>query len=491
MKDLLHIHPADTVAVALTDRPGIPAGHKIALRDIAEGEDVVKYGDPIGHATRPIAKGELVDHHNLATNLRGTLDYSALRPLEDPQPPMVECPQTFMGYLRPDGQAGIRNDIWIVPTVGCVNGICQRIAERAGRGTAILSFSHPYGCSQLGDDHENTRLILRDLVLHPNAGGVLVVGLGCENNQPREFERLLGDYDRSRIRFLVTQEVEGDEVEEGVRIVQELYAQAQTFQRQPLPLSLLRVGLKCGGSDGFSGLTANPLLGRFSDWLCMKQGGTTILTEVPEMFGAEHLLMQRAASEEILQQIVRLINDFKQYYLSHGQPVGENPSPGNKAGGISTLEEKALGCTQKSGSSPVRGVLSYGERLCEMKAEGETEEGRTPSGLHLLSAPGNDLVASTALAAAGCQLVLFTTGRGTPFSTFVPTLKVSTNTDLFQRKQHWMDFDAGTLVSSGEAMESLLTRFTDLIVATANGMPTRAEQAGIHDIAIWKDGVTL
>ena len=280
-------------------------------------------------------------------------------------------------------------------------------------------------------------------------------------------------------------------MEEGVRIVQELYAQAQTFQRQPLPLSLLRVGLKCGGSDGFSGLTANPLLGRFSDWLCMKQGGTTILTEVPEMFGAEHLLMQRAASEEILQQIVRLINDFKQYYLSHGQPVGENPSPGNKAGGISTLEEKALGCTQKSGSSPVRGVLSYGERLCEMKAEGETEEGRTPSGLHLLSAPGNDLVASTALAAAGCQLVLFTTGRGTPFSTFVPTLKVSTNSDLFQRKQHWMDFDAGTLVSSGEAMESLLTRFTDLIIATANGMPTRAEQAGIHDIAIWKDGVTL
>ena len=498
MKEFLQIHPADTVAVALTDRPGIPAGHKFALRDIAEGENVIKYGNPIGHATRPIHKGELVDHHNLATNLSGTLDYSGItaKASGNASLPLRGDSEgaSFMGYPRSDGQVGIRNDIWVIPTVGCVNNICQRIAERAGRGTAILHFSHPYGCSQLGDDHESTRLILRDMILHPNAGGVLVVGLGCENNQPRELEQLLGDYDHSRIRFLVAQEVEGDEVEVGAQIVRELYAQAQTYQRVPVPISFLRVGLKCGGSDGFSGLTANPLLGAFSDWLCAR-GGTTILTEVPEMFGAEHLLMQRAASEEILQQTIRLINDFKEYYLSHGQPVGENPSPGNKAGGISTLEEKALGCTQKSGSSPVCGVLAYGQRLVSSNAGGAgtplPSQEAPGSGLHLLCAPGNDLVASTALAAAGCQLVLFTTGRGTPFSTFVPTLKVATNSDLFRRKPHWMDFDAGTLVSADEPMEDLLVRFTKLIIAAANGTPTRAEQAGICDIAIWKNGVTL
>ena len=317
------------------------------------------------------------------------------------------------------------------------------------------------------------------MVLHPNAGGILVVGLGCENNQPREFEKLLGDYDRQRIRFLISQEVEGDEVEAGVKIVKELYEQAQKDERVSVPISKLRVGLKCGGSDGFSGITANPLLGAFSDWLCA-QGGTTILTEVPEMFGAEHLLMRRAISDEVLQDTIRLINDFKEYYLRHGQPVGENPSPGNKAGGISTLEEKALGCTQKSGTSPVCGVLAYGERLTS-----------DSSGLHLLSAPGNDLVASTALAAAGCQLVLFTTGRGTPFSTFVPTLKVSTNSDLARRKPQWIDFNAGVLLDD-VLMDELLQRFSAYVIDVASGRThTTAEQHGNAEFAIFKTGVTL
>ena len=489
MKAFLQINPTDTVAVALQDLPGIPAGHKFALRDIAAGEDVIKYGNPIGHASRDIRKGELVDHHNIATNLSGTLDYSSLTPLrlrlseaKNPSPvgegnQKGEEEATFLGYSRPDGQVGIRNDIWVIPTVGCVNGICRQIVEKAGVG---IHFPHNYGCSQLGDDHENTRLILRDMVLHPNAGGVLVVGLGCENNQPREFEKLLGDYDRQRIRFLISQEVEGDEVEAGVKIVKELYKQAQKDERVSVPISKLRVGLKCGGSDGFSGITANPLLGAFSDWLCA-QGGTTILTEVPEMFGAEHLLMRRAISDDVLQDTIRLINDFKEYYLRHGQPVGENPSPGNKAGGISTLEEKALGCTQKGGTSPVVGVLKYGDRL----------SAHYSSGLHLLSAPGNDLVASTALAAAGCQLVLFTTGRGTPFSTFVPTLKVATNSDLARRKPQWVDFDAGILISQSEPVDTLLKRFIMHVIAVANGHPTHAEEAHIHDMAIWKNGVTL
>lgn len=482
MKESIRINPADTVAVALQELPGIPAGHKFALRDIAAGEDIIKYGNPIGHALHAIRKGELVDHHNIATNLSGTLDYGEIRRECEESDSHSKFPSlTFPGYLRTDGRVGIRNDIWVIPTVGCVNGICRQIVEQAGVG---INFSHNYGCSQLGDDHENTRKILADMVLHPNAGGVLVVGLGCENNQPREFEKLLGDYDRQRIRFLIAQETEGNEVEAGAKIVRELYEQARSDERVPVPLSSLRVGLKCGGSDGFSGITANPLLGAFSDWLCAR-GGTTILTEVPEMFGAEHLLMRRAASDDVLKATIRLINNFKEYYLSHGQPVGENPSPGNKAGGISTLEEKALGCTQKSGTSPVRGVLEYGERLPAPSLE------CGPSGLFLLSAPGNDLVASTALAAAGCQLVLFTTGRGTPFSTFVPTLKVATNSDLAQHKPQWMDFDAGTLVSRDEPMDELLERFIACVLDIVGGQPTCAEQAHIHDMAIWKNGVTL
>ena len=508
------------MAVALQDLPDIPAGHKFALRDIASGEDVIKYGNPIGHATRDIRKGELVDHHNIATNLSGTLNYDEVKRDSSSDSSFSTLHSsslrsgaggtlfTFEGYPRPDGQVGIRNDIWVIPTVGCVNGICRQTVEKArktlsllpregeslatldscalasplpsreGSGVGLSNFPHNYGCSQLGDDHENTRLILRDMVLHPNAGGVLVVGLGCENNQPREFEKLLGDYDRQRIRFLICQEVEGDEVEAGVKIVKELYEQAQKDERVSVPISKLRVGLKCGGSDGFSGITANPLLGAFSDWICA-QGGTTILTEVPEMFGAEHLLIRRAISDDVLQDTIRLINDFKEYYLSHGQPVGENPSPGNKAGGISTLEEKALGCTQKSGTSPVCGVLKYGETL--------TSES---SGLHLLCAPGNDLVASTALAAAGCQMVLFTTGRGTPFSTFVPTLKVSTNSDLARRKPQWIDFNAGVLLEK-QTMDETLHDFCQLIIDVANGRPVHAEQAGTSEISIWKNGVTL
>ena len=520
MKEFLQINPVDTVAVALQDLPGIPAGHKFALRDIAEGEDIIKYGNPIGHATRDIRKGELVDHNNITTNLSGVIDYSSITPNANVNSRLslrgnLEG-SLFLGYPRPDGQVGIRNDIWVIPTVGCVNGICRQIVERARRDSppalpfregavtndseeitacqihsapsrkgraggesTILYFPHNYGCSQLGDDHENTRLILRDMVLHPNAGGVLVVGLGCENNQPREFEKLLGDYDRKRIRFLISQEVEGDEVEAGVEIVKQLYVQALTYERVPTPLSYLRVGLKCGGSDGFSGITANPLLGAFSDWLCA-QGGSTILTEVPEMFGAEHLLMRRAISDEVLQDTIHLINDFKEYYLSHGQPVGENPSPGNKAGGISTLEEKALGCTQKSGTSPVVGVLKYGERLSSTRA-----------GLHLLSAPGNDLVASTALAAAGCQLVLFTTGRGTPFSTFAPTLKVSTNSELARRKPQWIDFNAGVLLDD-VTMDKLLQQFTLYVIDVASGRSrTTAELHGNAEFAIFKTGVTL
>ena len=457
-----------------------PMGHKILISDTAAGTDIIKYGYPIGHAKEDLKAGQWVNENNLKTNLAGTLTYE-YKPVNE-KLDISDEHLTFNGYRRKNGEVGIRNEIWIVPTVGCVNGIAEKLAKMLEEETqlegidAIHAWHHNYGCSQLSGDHENTRKILRDIVLHPNAGAVLVLSLGCENNQPDLFEELLGDYDKDRIKFLVTQKVKGDEIEEGMNILRSLYDIAKNDKRTECPLSELRVGLKCGGSDGLSGITANPLVGEFSDFL-VAQGGTSILTEVPEMFGAETILMNRCKNEELFEQTVKLINDFKEYFLSHGEPVGENPSPGNKAGGISTLEDKALGCTQKCGRAPVSGVLGYGDRL-QVK------------GLNLLSAPGNDLVAATALAAAGCQIVLFTTGRGTPFGTFIPTMKISTNSNLFNNKPNWIDFNAGELVD-GTGMETLLRKFINKIISVANGEQTCNEKNGYREISIFKNGVTL
>ncbi|NDW12726.1 altronate dehydratase [Bacteroides sp. 214] len=492
---ILQINPADNVAVAIinlskgeqftingttiTLTEDVPAGHKFALKDFTEGEDVIKYGYPIGHTTKAKKVGDWMNENCIKTNLAGLLEYTY-----NPIDVTLDIPQenlTFKGYRRKNGEVGIRNEVWIIPTVGCVNGTVNELAEAlrketGGKGVdAIVAYPHNYGCSQLGDDHENTKKILRDMVLHPNAGAVLVVGLGCENNQPEVFEQFLGEYDKERVKFIVTQKVH-DEFEEGMTILRDLYAIASQDKRTDVPLSELKVGLKCGGSDGFSGITANPLLGVFSDFL-IAQGGTSILTEVPEMFGAETILMNRCANTQLFDQTVHLINDFKEYFLSHGEPVGENPSPGNKAGGISTLEEKALGCTQKCGKSIVNGVLSYGERL-QVK------------GLNLLSAPGNDLVAATALASSGSHIVLFTTGRGTPFGTYVPTMKISTNTALANNKPTWIDFNAGVIVE-GESMESTCRRFIDYIIKVASGEFVNNEKKGYREIAIFKTGVTL
>lgn len=502
--DVIRINPSDNVCVAIVPLAkgavvevggeslrlldDITAGHKIALKDFKTGEQVVKYGFPIGHVIADVCKGGLMDHRHIATNLQGKDDYSDVV-LSGSQPAFASLHGSvamFDGFLRDDGQVGARNELWVIPTVGCVDGVVRRVVERFRREVFrdgdgvddVVAFPHNYGCSQLSDDHENTRRILRDMVQHPNAGGVLVVGLGCENNQPREFREFCEPYDHRRVRFMICQEVEGNEEETAFALLNELYEQACCYRRTPQPLSALKVGLKCGGSDGFSGITANPLLGVFSDWLCMGQGGTTVLTEVPEMFGAERILMERCANDSLLRKTIALINDFKDYYISHGEPVGKNPSPGNMAGGISTLEEKSLGCTQKAGLSAVRGVLAYGECIGEDR------------GLQLLSAPGNDLVASTALAAAGCQIVLFTTGRGTPFATFVPTMKISTTTRLATQKTHWIDFNAGTLLE-GEPMESLSERFRDDVIAVASGKKTKSEQRGYAEIAIFKNGVTL
>lgn len=495
MQRLMKMNLHDTVAVALRPiqageelafegqmyqaQQDIPQGHKMALIRFNQGDTITKYGYPIGHAMDTISTGDWVHTHNLQTGLSSEEEYEYQPDLHSVTYPKRDL--TFEGYVRKNGKVGIRNDLYIVPTVGCVNGIAEQMISEfkhlhpdLGSFDNITVLKHPYGCSQLGDDHRMTRSILMDAVNHPNAGGVLVFGLGCENNIVSEFRSLLGDYDEERVKFLVAQEV-GDEVSTGLTLLDEIYEAAKDDHRQPVPISELNVGLKCGGSDGFSGITANPLLGAFSDFL-ISQGGTSVLTEVPEMFGAEKMLMARAENREVFEQIVSLINNFKQYFLSYGEPVYENPSPGNKAGGISTLEDKSLGCTQKAGTSPIVDVLQYGEKLRK-------------KGLSLLQAPGNDLIASSALAAADCQLVLFTTGRGTPFGSFVPTVKIATNNELYAKKGHWMDFNAGPLLET--PMEDALEDFIHYIIAIASGQKTRNEQNEVRELAIFKTGVTL
>lgn len=497
MQNFLKINDNDKVVVALNAIPAgesiqvevggelktvtaleeIPAGHKMAICDIPEGGEVIKYGYRIGNAKEPIKAGAWIHTHNVKTALGDLLEYTYEPvPVEETRTEDV----TFMGFNRPDGKVGVRNEIWVIPTVGCVNNVATAIAKQANafvRGTVeeVIAFPHPYGCSQMGDDQEHTRKILADLINHPNAGGVLVLGLGCENSNIDVLKPYIGDYDENRVKFVVAQECE-DEIAESVEIIKGLIDYASQFEREPISVSKLVIGMKCGGSDGLSGITANPLVGRFSDKLISK-GGTTILTEVPEMFGAETILMNRCADKELFNQTVDLINDFKNYFKSHNQTIYENPSPGNKKGGISTLEDKSLGCTQKSGSAPVRGVLQYGETV------------KTP-GLNLLSAPGNDLVAATALAAAGAHIVLFTTGRGTPFASPVPTMKISTNSRLAGKKSNWIDFNAGVLVEDKTMAEETEALF-DYVVEVASGKKVCSEAAGFHDMAIFKQGVTL
>ena len=490
MPDFIHIHPADNVAVALkalhagtvfngvTALQDIPQGHKMALSALKPGDQVVKYGFSIGHSTAAIAPGEWVHTHNMKTNLSGEEEYAYHPNIQFPEP---KVPGTFQGYRRKDGSVGIRNEIWIIPSVGCVNDVAKAlVAENqdlvTGSIDGLYCFPHPFGCSQTGADHAQTRKLLAALAKHPNAGGVLVLGLGCENLTREQFVEELGEFDPDRVKFLVCQEV-SDEMEAGRTILEELAAFAAQFEREPVPASELVIGMKCGGSDGLSGITANPVVGRFSD-LLVAQGGSTVLTEVPEMFGAEGFLMDRCVSEEVFQKAADMLNGFKNYFLRHGEVVYENPSPGNKAGGITTLEDKSCGCVQKGGSAPIADVIGYGDRVTE-------------KGLNMLYGPGNDLVSSTALTAAGAHMVLFTTGRGTPFGAPAPTMKIATNTPLATKKSGWIDFNAGVVADGTATLEEAAQNLMTLVLETASGKETRTEQKGFREISIFKDGVML
>ncbi len=494
MQDIVKINQNDNVAVALrplnkgevlqaaetavTLMEDIPQGHKFALREIKSGEEVVKYGFRIGFAKEDIQPGQWVHVHNVKTALGDVLTYDYEPEGHQDVEPTEHT--YFEGYRRTDGKAGIRNEIWIIPTVGCVNSIAKALETAAkkfvgGNVEDVIAFQHPYGCSQMGDDQENTRKVLADMIHHPNAGGVLVLGLGCENSNIPVLMDYIGAYDEQRVKFLQCQDVE-DEMEEAMKLIGELATYAGAFSREKIDASELIIGMKCGGSDGLSGITANPVVGAFSDLLVSK-GGTTILTEVPEMFGAETLLMNRCATPELFDKTVDLINNFKNYFTSHNQTIYENPSPGNKKGGISTLEDKSLGCTQKSGSALVKGVLEYGEPV-------------KVKGLNLLSAPGNDLVAATALAVSGAHMVLFTTGRGTPFASPVPTVKISSNSKLAGHKNNWIDFNAGRMVED-KTKEELAEELLGYVLEVASGRKVKSEEAGFHDMAIFKQGVTL
>ena len=495
MQDFIKINKDDNVAVALkpiakgttvdvagnsvTMLEDIPQGHKFAIKPIKKGDAVIKYGFRIGYAQADVEVGGWIHTHNLKTALGELLDYTYNPEGHKDVEPTDEA--YFEGYMRENGKVGVRNEVWIIPTVGCVNSIARAI-EAAARLSKpegvdeVVAFTHPYGCSQTTEDQENTRTVLADLINHPNAGAVLVLGLGCENSRIEVLKNYIGEVNPDRVKFLQVQDVE-DEQEAAAEIMEELMNYAAAFKREKVSAKELVIGMKCGGSDGLSGITANPTVGLFSDMLVSK-GGTTILTEVPEMFGAETILMDRCANRELFDKTVCLINDFKEYFIKNGQEIYENPSPGNKDGGITTLEDKSLGCTQKSGSSLVKGVLAYGERVQN-------------KGLNLLSAPGNDLVASTACAAAGAQIVLFTTGRGTPFASPVPTVKIATNSRLAGKKGNWIDFNAGRLVTDDVPMEQLAEELFKLVLDVASGRKVKAEIAGFHDLAIFKQGVTL
>lgn len=496
MKEFIKINECDNVIIALRDYKkdevidlegekitlleDINRGHKIAIKNINKGENVVKYGLPIGYALEDIKVGSWVHTHNTKTNLKDLNTYSYTPKFTDRKLNLKDIKVNV--YKRKNGDVGVRNELWIVPTVGCVNGIAQRIKDAFLAEVGELEIdninvlTHNYGCSQLGEDHINTRIILQNTVKHPNAGGVLVLGLGCENNQVADFKKTLGEYDGERVKFLISQEVD-DEIEAGKEILLDLYNKMKNDKREKVSISEINFGLECGGSDGLSGITANPMLGYFSDYI-IALGGTTVLTEVPEMFGAETLLMERCKDEETFEKCVHMINNFKEYFIKNGQEIYENPSPGNKKGGITTLEDKSLGCTQKSGTSKVVDVLKYGEVLKE-------------KGLNLLSAPGNDLVATTALAAAKCHLVLFTTGRGNPYGGYIPTVKISTNTQLYEKKRKWIDFNAGRIVTENMSFEEITKEFIDYIVSVINGEKTNNEKNRFQEIAIFKSGVTL
>ena len=458
----MRIHPSDNVEVRAD-------GQKYALCEIKSGENVIKYGFPIGHATKDIEVGEQVSPKNLRSNLSGKGDwtYTPVRTAE-----VGTQSGSFMGYLRGNGEVGIRNELWIIPTVGCINDVVKKLAQKSG----AKALTHPYGCSQLGDDQLVTQKILCGLIHHPNAGGVLVLGLGCENNGIGEMKKVLGEYDSARVRFLNLQDCE-DEEAEALKILDELKEEMKKDLRQALPISKLRIAVKCGGSDGYSGITANPLVGRTMEILA-SFGGTVLMTEMPEIFGAEQLLLSCSKSRETFDEAAEMIRNFRQYFIDHGEGIADNPSPGNIAGGISTLEEKSLGCVQKAGKVPLCGALNFGERPV------------SDGGLYLVNGPGNDMVAVTNLAASGAHMILFTTGRGTPLSSVVPTLKISTNTPLAKKKPHWIDFDAGVLLD-GADMTALSRDLFDLCLSVANGKESKSEAEGYYDLAIFKDGVTL
>lgn len=484
MNTLLRLHPKDNVALALRPLPSgarvsvegislftrdpIPYGHKVALVSIPKGGRIIKYGYPIGRAVRSISPGEHVHVHNTES---GRAHGDTARPVIREESSLIpRFPQdTFLGFRRQDGRVGVRNHVLVMASVHCVNGGVERIGREV---PGVVALPHIYGCSQLGEDLAQTRRVLEGYVSHPNVGATLIVGLGCEALPTRELVDGLRDRGY-RVELLLLQEIGGSRaaVRKGKELAAELLGEVGKLRPEPVPLSELVVGVECGGSDAWSGVTANPAVGAIADAL-VAHGGTVILSEVTEFIGAEHILAARAISPEVGKAILRAVARREGVAVEMGVDLrGAQPSPGNMEGGLTTIEEKSLGAIVKGGTTPVREFLGYGERP-------------SARGLVVMDTSGNDLESVTGMVAGGAQVVLFTTGRGTPVGNpIVPVIKISSNTPLYERMRDDLDFDAGSILR-GEPPTSVAARLAALLLEVAGGRPTQAEVWGHREFAI-------
>jgi len=503
MPAFLRLSPNDDVLIAtrdiaagtaLPDMPGaasasIPAGHKAAASDIAAGSPVRRYNQIIGFATRDIRAGEHVHLHNMA--MRDFERDHAFCADVKPQRPMSET-LTFNGIVRSDGQVATRNYIGVISSVNCSATVCRQIAD-AFRGDAlrdypnvdgVVSITHKSGCGMAsqGEAVDLLRRVTAGYLRHPNFAAVLFIGLGCESNQVSALLGAENLAESDRLRAMTIQELGGTRstIERGIALVRELLPTANAVRREPVPVSHITVGLQCGGSDGYSGITANPALGAAMD-LLVAHGGTAILSETPEIYGAEHLLTRRAVSREVGEKLVARIRWWEDYTQRLGGEMNNNPSPGNKAGGLTTILEKSLGAVAKAGSSNLADVVEYAQPV-------------TAHGLVFMDTPGYDPVSATGQVAGGANLICFTTGRGSVYGCKpAPSLKLATNSLMYRRMSEDMDINCGTILEGGMSVQQAGEQIFRRIIEVASGGRTMSEMHGFgeDEFAPWILGPTM
>jgi altronate hydrolase len=497
----IHLHPTDNVAVArvpipagtslridglpVTTMDAIPAGHKVALWDIQPGEVVERYGQVIGRAKQAIQAGRHIHTHNLAFE-ELQLEYEF--PVGDtPVPTARPDAPTFLGYQREDGRVGTRNYIAVVAASNCAAHTAEQIARSYEGETmppnvdGVVAFPHGEGCAHAaeGPDIDQLRRTLGGVLIHPNVSGAVILGLGCETNQIDHYLGVGGPRS-TRLAGLTLQSSGGTRgaIEAARRQIARFLEQASAEERTPAPASKIVLGLNCGGSDSFSGITANPALGFCSDLLA-ELGGTPVLAETTEIFGAEHLLVKRARNREVAEKLLDCIRKYKVYLNRFAGSFDDNPSPGNKEGGLTNILEKSLGAVAKGGTSPLIDVYDYAERV-------------TAPGFTFMNTPGYDPVSLTGLAAGGCNLIAFTTGRGSAigFPT-IPVIKVATNSNTYRRMTDNMDVNAGAIADGEATVQQIGQAIFDLMLEVATGRHTCAERLGHKEFVPWRIGPVM